>query len=131
VVAVRIQNRKAKGFTLIELLLVLVIIAVIAAIAAPILTGSIDQGKEAALKENLYVMRKAVDDYYADKGHYPAQLQDLVDKRYIRAVPKDPITDSKATWVLEKKSVKDVEGIWNVRSGAPGKDREGTLYANW
>lgn len=127
----RIQNRKAKGFTLIELLLVLVIIAVIAAIAAPILTGSIDQGKEAALKENLYVMRKAVDDYYADKGHYPAQLQDLVDKRYIRAVPKDPITDSKATWVLEKKSVKDVEGIWNVRSGAPGKDREGTLYANW
>ena len=127
----RIQNRKAKGFTLIELLLVLVIIAVIAAIAAPILTGSIDQGKEAALKENLYVMRKAVDDYYADKGHYPAQLQDLVDKRYIRAVPKDPITDSKATWVLEKKSVKDVEGIWNVRSGATGKDREGTLYANW
>ena len=121
----------ARGFTLIELLLVLVIIAVIAAIAAPILTGSIDQGKEAALKENLYVMRKAVDDYYTDKGHYPAQLQDLVDGRYIRAVPKDPITDSKATWVLEKKSVKDIEGIWNVRSGASGKDREGRLYANW
>ena len=127
----RAHSHRAKGFTLIELLLVLVIIAVIAAIAAPILTGSIDQGKEAALKENLYVMRKAIDDYYADKGHYPAQLQDLVDKRYIRAVPKDPITDSKATWVLEKKSVKDVEGIWNVKSGATGKDREGTLYANW
>ena len=124
-------NRNTKGFTLIELLLVLVIIAVIAAIAAPVLTGSIDQGKEAALKENLYVMRKAVDDYYADKGHYPAQLQDLVDKRYIRAVPKDPLTDSKETWVLEKKSVNDKEGIWNVRSGAPGKDREGKLYASW
>ena len=127
----RIQSNTAKGFTLIELLLVLVIIAVIAAIAAPILTGSIDQGKEAALKENLYVMRKAVDDYYADKGHYPAQLQDLVDKRYIRAVPKDPVTDSKETWVLEKKSVNDKEGIWNVKSGASGKDREGKLYANW
>lgn len=126
-----VQGDTVRGFTLIELLLVLVIIAVIAAIAAPILTGSIDQGKEAALKENLYVMRKAVDDYYTDKGHYPAQLQDLVDGRYIRAVPKDPISDSKATWVLEKKSVKDIEGIWNVRSGASGKDREGKLYANW
>ena len=127
----RIKKPIARGFTLIELLLVLAIIAIIAAIAAPILTGSIDQGKEAALKENLYVMRKALDDFYTDKGHYPAQLQDLVDKRYIRAVPKDPITESKTSWVLVKKVANDVEGIWNVKSGATGKDREGKPYANW
>lgn len=119
------------GFTLIELLVVLVIIAIIAAIAAPILTGSIGQGKEAALKENLYIMRKALDDYYTDKGHYPSQLQDLVDKHYIRAVPKDPITESKTSWILIKKVVDDIEGIWNVKSGATGNDREGKLYANW
>lgn len=125
------HGRSNRGFTLIELLIVLAIVAVIAAIAAPVLTGSIDQGKEAALKENLYVMRKAIDDYYTDKGRYPAQLQDLVDGRYIRSVPKDPMTESRETWTLSKKIVNDVEGIWNVHSGAAGKDQEGNAYAQW
>jgi general secretion pathway protein G len=105
-----------RGFTLIELLLVLLIVALLASLVAPVVTGSIQRAKESTLKEDLYVMRKAIDDYYADSGKYPELLSDLVTKQYLRRIPRDPLTESAETWVLVRS---DGGGIVDVRSGAP------------
>lgn len=91
---------KQNGFTLIELMLVLVILALLAGVATPIVTSSIMRAKEAALKENVYIMRRAIDDYYTDNGAYPKTLDILVEKRYLRFIPIHPVT-GKVEWKLE------------------------------
>ena len=84
--------RKA-GFTLVELLLVLFVIALLASLVAPVATRSVIRSREATLKQDLHVMRKAIDDYYSDNGVYPDSLELLVEKHYLHKIPVDPITD--------------------------------------
>lgn len=121
-----------RGFTLIELLVVLAIIAVLLSIAAPRYFGGIDRSKEAVLKEDLFLMREAIDQYRADKGRYPATLQELVQGRYLRKVPTDPITETDSSWVTLAADGDPVSGsVFDVRSGAPGTARDGRPYAEW
>lgn len=127
-------GRAGRGFTLIELLLALLLVALLASLVAPVVTGSIQRAKESTLKENLYVLRKAIDDYYADTGKYPAELDELVQKRYVRKIPRDPMTDSKDTWQLvraDSESGDDSNGIIDLRSGSDAAGSDGTAFKDW
>ena len=122
---------KRRGFTLIELLVVLAVIATLLTLALPRYFGSLDKSKEAVLKENLYQMREAISRYYADKGKYPQSLEALVDEKYLRKLPLDPVTESTATWIVVQPADPEKSGVYDVRSGAPGRSPEGTEYAEW
>src|SRR5262245_7489912 len=118
------------GFTLVELLVVMAIIATLLTIALPRYFGSVDKSKEVTLRQSLNVMRDAIDKFYADNGRYPDKLEELVEKRYIRAVPVDPITESTTTWVLVPSPDAAAKGaIYDVRSGAEGKSSDGKPFA--
>ncbi len=118
-----------RGFTIIELLVVMTLIALLLTIAAPRYFRNIDNAKEAVLRENLFVLRDAIDKYRADKGAYPSSLNDLVTERYLRAVPQDPITERVDSWVLLPP--RDGERtIFDVRSGAQGTGQGGRPYAS-
>jgi general secretion pathway protein G len=119
------------GFTLIELLVVFAIIATLLTLALPRYFSSVDKSKEAVLKENLNQMREAVSRYYADKGKYPESLESLVADKYLRRVPLDPITDSAATWQVVRPEDPQKTGVYDVRSGAPGKSLDGSEFALW
>lgn len=123
--------RRSPGFTLIELLVVLAIVATLLSLAAPRYFTSVDQTKETVLKQNLAGLRDALDKYYADRGRYPDTLEDLVRQRYLRGIPVDPITGRNDTWVAVPPTDAREGGVWDVKSGAPGKARDGTLYAEW
>lgn len=119
---------RGRGFTLVELLVVLLLVALLASLAAPVVGRSIEQAKESVLRENLYALRKALDDYYADKGVYPQTLVDLVENRYLRAIPMDPLLVSSEQWVLERGG----EGeIVDLKSASTALARDGTRYADW
>lgn len=123
-----------RGFTLIELLLVLLLVALLVSLVAPVVTGSVQRAKESTLKENLYVLRKAIDDYYADTGKYPADLDELVQKRYVRKIPRDPITESKDTWQLVRSDGdgrSDRSGIIDLHSGSDAVASDGTAFKEW
>jgi general secretion pathway protein G len=124
-------NMKTKGFTLIELLVVLGIVALMLTLAVPRYFPSIDKSKEVVLADNLRNMRQVIDQYYGDTGRYPDTLEQLVEKKYLRGLPVDPITDSDATWVLVPPEDATKGGIYNIKSGAPGNDRGGKPYADW
>ena len=109
----------------------LAIIAVLLTIAVPRYYGSLDKSREAVLKENLYQLRDAISKYQADKGKYPDSLEALATDRYLRKVPLDPITDSETTWVVVGSADPQKSGVFDVRSGAQGKGRDGTEYAQW
>ncbi len=126
----KMRKRQGKGFTLVELLLVLVLVALLAGLVMPVATKSVDQARESTLKEDLKVMRKAIDDYYANTGHYPEGIAQLAEKRYIRKVPADPFTESATTWV-EAPNQGPGGGIIDVHSGADGKGADGTSYRDW
>lgn len=120
-----------RGFTLIELLVVIAIIALLLTIAVPRYFGGVDRAKEAVLHENLATMRDSLDKFYADTGKYPATLDDLVSRRYVRKVPVDPMTESAETWVLIPPADPQKDGVYDVKSGASGTARDGTLYSEW
>lgn len=122
---------RLRGFTLIELLVVLAIIATLMTLVAPRYTGSVDKAKEAVLRENLATLREAIDRHYGDTGKYPATLDDLVTKRYLRRVPTDPVTDSATTWVILPPPDPSMGAVFDVQSGATGKSRDGTAYQDW
>jgi general secretion pathway protein G len=119
------------GFTLIELLVVMTIVALLLTLALPRYFGSIDRSKEAVLKENLHQMREAISRYYADKGRYPESLETLAADKYLRRVPLDPITESTGTWQVVQPEDAQKGGVYDVRSGAPGKSRDGSDYSQW
>ncbi len=121
------------GFTLIELIVVMAIVALLAAIATPRYLQSLDRAREASLRTSLQVMRHAIDQYAADLGRYPDSLQVLVDSRYLRQVPEDPVTGLADSWVLLAPVPDSVLSgpVWDVRSGAAGRARDGGLYADW
>lgn len=125
------MTMRQRGFTLIELLVVLSIIATLLSLAAPRYTGSVDKAKESVLKENLATLRVAIDKHYGDTGKYPATLDDLVTKRYLRRIPVDPFTDSATTWIVLPPVDPQKGAVFDVKSGAPGKSRDGTAYASW
>jgi len=124
-------ERRHAGFTLIELLVVLAIIATLVSIAAPQYFGASDRAKETVLRENLNVMRDAIDKFYADTGKHPDSLQVLVDKRYLRAVPADPMTDKNTTWIEVRGTGSGLSGIVDVKSGAEGKAGDGTPFKDF
>lgn len=119
------------GFTLVELLVVLSIIATLLMIAVPRYFRSLERSREAVLREDLSVMRDAIDKYFADLAHYPDSLAELVDRKYLRSIPVDPETRSNESWVAVPSEDPDVPGIHDVRSGAQGMASDGTEYATW
>ncbi|MDH4173402.1 MAG: type II secretion system GspH family protein [Betaproteobacteria bacterium] len=122
---------RRRGFTLIELLVVMAVVATLLTLVVPRYFGSIDKSKEAVLKENLHQMREAISRYHADRGKYPETLEALATDKYLRKVPLDPITESAASWIVVRPENPDKGGVYDVRSGAPGKASDGTEYAQW
>ena len=127
-----VTTRSCLAFTLIELLVVMAIMATMLTIAVPRYFKSVDRSKEAVLRENLRVMRSSIDQFYADNDRYPDTLEALAAKRYLRAVPLDPVTNSIATWVTVPPPGEAGRGlVYDVRSGAPGTAFDGTAYSEW
>lgn len=130
------RRRGCKGFTLIELMVVMALIVVLASVGLTLYTNSVTRAKESVLKEDLFRMRDAIDQYYADKGRYPATLQDLVSDKYLRTIPKDPFTNSADTW-REVPSEPDPNnptaqsGVYDVRSGSEQTALDGSKYSEW
>jgi general secretion pathway protein G len=128
--------RRFAGFTLIELMIVMSLITILASIGLAVYANSVTRAKESVLKEDLFRMRDAIDQYYSDKGKYPATLQDLVSEKYLRAIPVDPFTNSADTW-REVPSEPDPNnpvsqsGVYDVKSGSDQKALDGTNYADW
>jgi general secretion pathway protein G len=130
------RPRAERGFTLIEMLIVIALIGIIAAVAVGQYRNAIQKAKEAVLRENLYVMRTSINNYFADKGRYPSDLYALVDDNYLRDVPIDPITQSADTWIEEfpeydAGDISTEPGIVDVRSGAEGYALDGTAFSEW
>ena len=129
----RLRHRpRPRGFTLIELMVVMAVIASLLTLALPRYFNSVERSREAVLKQDLHVMRDAIDKHLADSGRYPKTLEELAEKRYLRRVPPDPITDSTSTWVTVSPPEGETrEGVYDVRSGAPGSSLDGEPYESW
>jgi len=124
------MGRRA-GFTLIELLVVMAIIGTLLAIALPRYFSSVERSRESVLRENLRTTREAIDRFYGDLGRYPDDLAELVAKRYLRALPVDPITESRDSWVLVAPLDTALPGrVYDLKSGAPGRAADGTAYGD-
>lgn len=124
--------RSQRGFTLMELMVVMAIIASLLTLAMPRYFHSVDRSKEAVLRQDLAIMRDAIDKFHADRGRYPATLEELAEKRYLRKLPADPITESSSTWVVIAPPDADAAaGVYDVRSGAPGRSLDGEAFESW
>ena len=150
-------HRAPRGFTLIELLVVLAVLALLMTIAAPRYITHIERAREATLRSSLRVMREAIDKFDADQGRLPASLEELVERRYLKEVPPDPITERRDSWVLLSPAdlpprggaatatddgaeratpggapnAAAAEGVADVRSGADGAGRDGVAFKAW
>lgn len=126
------QRTRMAAFTLIELLVVMAALGLLLALAAPRYTQHVDGTREVVLKHNLRALREAIDKFLADRGRYPATLAELVDERYLRNVPLDPVTESTTTWVLLPPAGQAPgASVADVHSGATGTARDGSAYASW
>jgi len=120
-----------RGFTLIELLVVMAILATLLSIAAPRYFESVDRAKEAALRSDLRILREAIDKFNADTGHLPNSLNQLVEARYLRSIPEDPVTESATSWIVQAHPDGKTPGVYDVRSGSKGASRDGANFASW
>jgi general secretion pathway protein G len=120
-----------RGFTLIEMLVVMAIVALLLTIALPRYLSSVDRSKQTVLQENLRALRVSLDHFHADKGRYPERLEELVEHKYLRAVPTDPITESASTWIAVRALDADARGIADVKSGANGVSIDGQPYDSY
>jgi general secretion pathway protein G len=123
--------RSKNGFTLIELLVVMAIIAMLLTIVVPRYFNSVENSKEAVLRQNLALTREALDKYYGDHNRYPDSLDDLVSKKYLRSLPADPITGNATAWLIFPPDAPDKGAVFDIRSGAPGNARDGSAYRDW
>ena len=131
-----LNRRSQAGFTLVELLVVIALISILAAMAVVQHRNSVQRTQEATLKTNLFRMRDAIDQYYADKGKYPSSLDTLVSEQYIRRIPVDPFTNSADSWQTvpaepDPANPSAEPGIYDVKSGAQGTALDGTNFADW
>lgn len=129
-------KKNHKGFTLIELLIVIAIIGILASIAQPNFLKSRIRAQETSLQRSLFVMRDVIDQYYADHGKYPDDLESLTEEKYIRAVPIDPFTKSASTWIIippegDDDDDDDEGGVYDVHSGSDYVSLNGTPYNEW
>jgi general secretion pathway protein G len=130
------MRKQDAGFTLFELMVVMMIIGILMLVAVPFFKTSIKMAREAVLKEDLHVMRAAIDSYTMDKQKAPQSLSDLVQDGYLKAVPEDPFTHSKDTWVTDSNgalySLDQTEpGINDVHSGSQDLGTDGQAYSTW
>ncbi|MDO8653450.1 MAG: prepilin-type N-terminal cleavage/methylation domain-containing protein [Undibacterium sp.] len=121
------RTKTESGFTLIELLVVLAIVALLLTLSMPRYFQSIGAAKETVLIENLKIFREAIDKFYGDKGRYPDSLEELVDKKYLRALPVDPV--SEASWLILAPGNDEKGAVYDIKSTSPGNTREGKLFS--
>ena len=124
------------GFTLVELLIVISLISILAAMGLVQYRNSVVSAKEATLKQDLFRMRDAIDQYYADKGKYPSALDSLVSDGYMRRIPEDPFTKSADSWQTvpaepDPNNPSGEPGVYDVKSGAQGTALDGSNYSDW
>jgi general secretion pathway protein G len=132
----RTRIRSARGFTLMELLIVMSLIVLLSSIGLMGYRTSVQRGREAVLKEDLFRMRDAIDQFYVDKGKYPVDLSELVGSGYLRGVPVDPMTNSVDSWQMvpaepDPNNPSADIGVYNVKSGSEGQAIDGSNYADW
>lgn len=125
-----IMSGKSKGFTFIEVMVVLAIVALLLTIALPRYFSGLERAKEAVLHQDLVIMRDAIDNYYADNGRYPQSLELLIEKKYLRNIPVDPITEQSDSWITVPLPDYSI-GVYDLRSGAEGISTDGSLYSDW
>ena len=124
-----LRPARARGFTLVELLVVMAIVALLLSIAAPRYFGHLERAREAALLETLAVTRDAIDKFHGDTGKYPQDLDELVSRRYLRALPLDPLTGRRDGWTVLPPPDARGSGVWDIRSSAPGTAHDGQSFA--
>jgi general secretion pathway protein G len=129
-------GNRAKGFTLVELLIVISLISILAAMGLVQYKNSVTSTKESVLRTDLFRMRDAIDQYYADKGKYPSALDSLVSEGYMRKIPEDPITKSSDSWTTvpaepDPNNPSAEPGVYDVKSGAQGTALDGSSYTEW
>jgi general secretion pathway protein G len=132
----QITNSPTAGFTLIELLIVLTLITILATMGLTQYRSSVTYAREATLKEDLFRMRDAIDQYYADKNQYPSTLEALVSDGYLRKIPDDPFTKNNTTWQAipaepDANNPTAEPGIYDVKSGSDATALDGTKYSEW
>ncbi len=127
----RSTGRHSLAFTLIELLVVLAILALLASLALPRYFGQLQSAKEAVLRENLRTVREVTQRFFQDTGRYPLSLGELVERRYLRSLPQDPLTESDRSWILVPPPPGFDGAVYDLHSGAPGQDAQGQPYASW
>jgi general secretion pathway protein G len=129
------EPQAARGFTLLEMITVIALVGILAAIALPNYRVAIIQSKEAVLRENLFRLRDVIDQYYVDKGQYPATLEVLVEEKYLRKLPDDPITQG-ADWTAvfqepDPDNPSETPGVYDVKSASEALSLAGTPYNEW
>ena len=132
----RTRGKQEAGFTLMELMIVMMIIGVLTTLAIPSFVSAVRSAREAVLKEDLRVMRSAIDSYTMDKQKAPQSLDDLVQDGYLKAIPEDPMTKSRDTWVTDvSDSLHTLDqtdpGIDDVHSGSQDTGTDGQAYSTW
>lgn len=118
-----------RGFTLIELIVVLAIVSLLLTLALPRYFQSIDVSKETVLKENLRTVRETIDKFYGDTGRYPESLEEMVERKYLRSIPNDPITETRDTWVVIAPEGDAKGRVYDIRSSATGTATDGKPFA--
>ena len=136
----RPAGRNRAGFTMVELLVVTTVLMILAGLGLVQYRNSVTRAKEAVLKEDLFRLRDAIDQFYADRTQYPSSLDELVSAGYLRALPVDPFTQSKTSWVTVTAdaavptagaAAAAEPGVYDVKSGSDATSLDGTPYADW